>query len=458
LREIYPSCPGFLEKIVLKTLDKDPGNRFVDLASLARRLRKLEDEFEQDMSMEPTIAVPRTKVEEQSIKIDLVNRFIKEGKFDQALRVLEKLKALGESAEIIEALREDIAEKKNKVRIEELLGEGVTFFDDDHFDLALECFNEALSIEPENTSVLEWVRRTHQKEAEKRLGQTIEKYVQLGQNALHQENFEEAKKLYSEALKLNPAAGDLSAKLSQIQDLIDERERRGKAETCTREAEERLARGDRDQARALCRQAVELVPDFAPAERILADIAGAEKEEVVGRTLQEMEALYLRKEYEKALAVAGTAVEQVGLDDRLKKSTRQILRAKRRKWLLPLLVFLTLTLAVVVVLVVRQSAPGPLPPANGVLLLDIRPAVEVLELTNLGTSEKVALTEAETPLRLLLAPGQYRLSYQNRGLQDAPAMEEFTIVAEQTFSIRKTLPEFDTEAAIQSILSGETVK
>jgi tetratricopeptide (TPR) repeat protein len=405
--------------------------------------------------MEPTIAVPRTKVDEQSIKIDLVNRFIKEGKFDQALRVLEKLRAMGESADIIEALQEDIAEKKHRARIEDLLGEGITFFDDDHFDLALECFNEALSIEPENTTVLEWVRRTHQKEAEKRLGQTIEKYVQLGQSALQQENFEEAKKLYSEALKLNPASGDLSAKLNHIQELIDERQRREQAAEMTRQAEELLAKDERDQARELCRQALQLARNFAPAERMLADIAATEKEEVVGQALQEMEALYLRKDYEKALAVAGAAVEQVGIDDRLTKSSRRILRAKRRRWLLPLLVFVTFTVAVVTVLVLRQSPPEAMPPPHGVLLLDIRPAVKVLELTNLDTSAPVQLAERETPLRLSLLPGNYRLSYQNRDLQAAPASEEFTIAADQTFSIRKTLPEFDADRVIQAILSGE---
>ncbi|MBN2430176.1 MAG: protein kinase [Acidobacteria bacterium] len=455
LRDVYPACPSSLEKIVLKALDKSPENRFADLASLARRLRKLKDEFEQDMSMEPTIAVPRTRSEEQSIKIDLVNRYLKEGKFDQALRVLDKLRAQGESPEIIEALQEDIAEKKRKARIEELLTEGITFFDDDHYDLALECFNEALSVEPENTMALEWVRKTHQKEAEKRLNQTIEKYMQLGHTALQQEKLDEAKKLYSEALKLNPAARDLSVKLNDIQELIDRRERQAKAEQWTDQARVMLAEGQRDEARRYCRLAMDVMADYPPAAEMLDEIAAAEKEEVVGRALQEMEALYLRKEYDAALQVAGAAVEQVGVDSRLKKSTRQILAARRRKWLVPLLIFVTLVLAVVVVVVVRQTRSEPVPVPNGVLLLDIRPAVQILDLIDTGTREAILLPEQETPLRLALPTGRYRLRYQRQNLQDNPIVEEFAIDAGQTVAIRKTLPEFDVETVIESILSQE---
>jgi len=455
LRDVYPSCPPSLEKIVLKALDKSPENRFADLASLARRLRKLKDEFEQDMSMEPTIAVPRTRSDEQSIKIDLVNRYLKEGKFDQALRVLDKLRAQGESPEIIEALQEDIADKKRKMRLEELLSEGITFFDDDHFDLALECFNEALSIEPENTMALEWVRKTHQKEAEKRLNQTIEKYVQLGHTALQQEKLDEAKKLYSEALKLNPAARDLSAKLNDIEVLIDRRERQEKAGQLTEQAQKLQDEGRREDARNHCRLAMEVMADFPPAADLLARIEAAEKEEVVERALQEMEALFLRKEYDAALAAAGAAVAQVGVDPRLSRSTRRILAARRRKWLLPLVIFLTVVLAIVVVMVIRQARPEPGPVSDGVLLLDIRPAVDVLDVTNLETREAIALPEKETPLRLNLPPGRYRLRYQQPSLQNDPVVEEVTVAAGQTYAIRKTLPEFDVDTVIQSILSAE---
>jgi len=457
LCELYPSCPAPLEKTIMKALNKNPNDRYMDLSSMARRFRKLKEEFEEDMSMEPTIAVPRSKVEEQSLKIDLVNRYIKEDKFDQALRVLDKLKAQGESQEILEALQEDINEKKQLARIEMLFEEGENFFDDEHFDLALECFNEVLTLAPENSRALEWVRKTHEKEAEKRLSKTIAKYMDMGDDAMKKEDFQEAEKLYSEALKLNPASKDISLKLTDVQKLLQYREKKLQCDALSQKARQNFEKGQRETARRFCREALGILSDHQPAREILEVIEAEERDEVVQKTLQDMEALFLRKKYDEALALASQAVEKVGIDPRLTKSTRRIIQAKRRKVLIPVLLVLVAAAIVLTVLTLLRPEPAPPPPPipNGILMLDIRPEVTILELVNTETNHTVQLVDKETPLRLMLPPGSYRMSYQNTQYQKESEVEEFTIESEKTQSITKIIPGFDVDETIEKILTRE---
>lgn len=454
LREYYPVCPPELESVIMKALAKNPDDRFVDLAGMARRLRKLQAEMDQDLDLDNTMAFTQVETGEKSLKIELINRYIREGKFDLAVRVLEKLKGLGESPEILEALREDIQEKQRLLRLEALIEEGTRFYEDEHFDLAMECFNEALTIDPENPRILEWVRKTHQKEADRRLRKTIQQYLEKGDREAAKQNFEEALKVYGEALKLNPAAPGIAEKMKHVQHLLDENRKQGRYLEICQQAHALRTRGQREEALALARQAEELLPEQPEARQIIRTIQDEQTEETIRQSLQEIDGLLEKKKLDEALTLADQTMERTGQDPRLQRRRQQIRQVRRKKLLALAAGAVMIVAALVVFLVLQAVRQKPPPPvmAPGFLVLDIRPEAAILTLTDAATGRQLPAGDGVTPLRLSLPPGQYRFTYQNPAFMKSPGEKTVRVQSGRTERINLKLPGFDPRAAAREIL------
>ena len=458
VHDFYPTCPPELEALVLKTLSKIPTDRFLDLASVARRLRKIEAELDQDMTMEPTLQLTRSPqvTAGKSIKLDMIQRYVREGKYDQALRILEKLRSSGESPEILEALQEEIQDKQRLGRIEELVGEGSEFYQDGHYELALECFNEALAIDPGNARVLEWVRKTHQKETEQRVRHSINQYLEKGSRLMEEGNLQEALRVLGEALKLNPASAEVADKIKQVQHLLEQKDKETQCHTLCQQAHQILEAGKQDEALQVCQQALEILPSYPQAVHLAQHIEKQRREETIQIALRELEALFLKKKYDQALTLAGDTIQKVGADDRLRGLVTRIESSRRRKVLLPAILAVLALLAVVVILVLWPGGEvKPPPPPPGFLVLDIRPAATLAGVVDADTGKAVSLSDKELPLRLELPPGRYTVTYRNDSLLKEPAHEPVQIQSGKTVTINRKLPGFSAADAVQSILDQE---
>lgn len=452
LRDFFPTCPPGLEATVLKALSKNPEDRFQDLASLARRLRKLESEMDHDLALENTMEITRAASGgEKSIKVDLIERYMREGKFELAMRVLEKLKQSGESPEILEALQKDLHEKQVLAKIENLLGEGARFFDDEHYDLASECFNEALALEPENPRALEWVRKTHQKEAEKRLRAAIGQYLGKGERELEKKNLPEALKAFGEALKLNPSSREIANRIKQVQQLMEESQLHTECETLCGQAREKLESGHRGEARRLASEALEILPGHPGAKEILETLHQQEIAEIRQATLRDIDALLVKNRLREALALASRAIQETGLDPVLAEKAGHIQKLRRRRQLLTGVPALLVVLAAMAWVLWQYSARSA-PPAPGFLSVDIRPAATILAIRNTGSGESLPLESTSPPLRLTVPPGTYEISYQNKAFQAEPASATILVQSGQPARLSLKVPGFKSETAIQEIL------
>jgi serine/threonine-protein kinase len=452
IRDFYPTCPAELEELVLKMLGKESSERFVDLTSVARRLRKIEADLAQDVQVEGTIAITRASTMDKSLNLELIHRYLREEKFDLARRVLDKMKSLGETPEIVEALAADIQEKQRLARIDQLVDEGSHFYEDDHFDLALECFNDALALDSENTRVLEWVRKTHEREAEKRLRQAIDQYLEKGDRLVGDGKPQEALRVYSEAVKLNPASTAAAERIRNVQGILEQEAQRSQCQTLCQQARSALDKGERAAATQLCREALDIMPAFADASDLLASIQAQNREEKIQRTLQEMESFYLKKEYDRALTRAGEAIDQVGLDPRLKHSIGKTQWARRRRVIVPAALLAVALLAAAGYWLVETLRPPVGTVVPGFLVVDIRPGVEILQLTDVRTGQPVRLSDRQTPIRLSLPPGEYRLRYQNKELMREAVEETVTVRGGQLVTVSKKVPGFNPTEAVDSIL------
>jgi len=458
VRDFYPTCPPELEALVIKTLAKTPADRFLDLASVARRLRKIEAELDQDMTMEPTLQLTRSPqvTAGKSIKLEMIQRYVREGKYDQALRILEKLRSSGESPEILEALQQDIQSKQQLGRLEELVNEGSEFYQDDHYELALECFNEALAIDPGNERVLEWVRKTHQKEAEQRVRHSIQQYLEKGNRLIEEGNHPEALRVLGEALKLNPAAAEVAEKIKQVQRLQEQHQKETQCHTLCQMASQILEEGKEDEALQGCQQAREILPSYPQAMHLRQHIEQQRREETIRLALQELEALFLKKKFDQALTLAGDTIQKVGLDDRLQGLITRIESTRRRRVIVPLALSALVLLVVIAIFVLRPGGEvKPPPPPPGFLVLDIRPQATLVGVVDAATGKAVTLADQELPLRLALPPGRYTVSYRNDALLKEPAAIEVRIASGKTELVSRKLPGFNTPDAVQSILGKE---
>lgn len=452
VRDFFPTCPTELEAVVMKALSKNPDDRFMDLSSMSRRLKKFMTEMDQDAALDTTISITRSGLEEPSLKVEVIQRYIREGKFDLASRVLDRLRSSGESAEILEALYGEIQEKKRAIRIDELLSEGSNFFEDDHFDLALECFNEALIIDPENPRALEWVRKTHQKESEKRLRQSIEGYIDKGRNLMQLRQFSDALRVFGEAIKLNPSDAELAEMYRTAEEAVERSKREEECRTLCRQARSILEKGNREEARTVCRKAVEILPDFKEAETLLQEVEQLEKDEIVSTAVKKIQSLALKRKYNQALSLAGETVARTGMDPRLQTCIRNINRQRVQIWLLVtgILAAAAILIAFLVFQPGTRPAPPP-PPAPGHLVLDVRPAATVTAITD-AAGKPVAIPETATPLRLQLPPGKYTVTWENKAFGPDPVRETVTIESGKALVVSRKFPGFNTGEAVRDIL------
>ncbi|MBP7865844.1 MAG: protein kinase [Acidobacteria bacterium] len=452
VRDFFPTCPAELEAVVMKALSKNPDDRFMDLSSMSRRLKKFMTEMDQDAALDTTISITRSGLEEPSLKVEVIQRYIREGKFDLASRVLDRLRSSGESAEILEALYGEIQEKKRAIRIDELLSEGSNFYEDDHFDLALECFNEALIIDPENPRALEWVRKTHQKESEKRLRQSIEGYIDKGRHLMGLRQFSDALRVFGEAIKLNPSDAELAEMYRTAEEAVERSEREEECRTLCRQARSILEKGNREEAKTVCRKVVEILPDFKEAETLLQEVENLEKEEIVSTAVKKIQSLALKRKYNLALSLAGETVARTGMDPRLQTCIRNIHRQRLQIWLLVtgILAAAAILIAFLIFQPGTRPAPPP-PPAPGHLVLDVRPAATVTAIAD-AAGKPVAIPELATPLRLQLPPGKYTVTYENKALQPDPVKETVTIESGKALVVSRKFPGFNTGEAVRDIL------
>jgi len=107
---------------------------------------------------------------------------------------------------------------------------------------------------------------------------------------------------------------------------------------------------------------------------------------------------------------------------------------RRRRLPVYILSGLLLVVVVVALVLVFKPAPSPVPPQPdpAVLVVDLKPWGEIIELINADTGETVTLEEVTTPLKLSLPPGQYRMSYRFADAPDDPHQVELSL-AENDF-------------------------
>ncbi len=389
--------------------------------------------------------------------MEIIERYLKEGKFDLAARVVDRLRSSGESAEIVEALHEQIQEKKKALRLEELLTEGSSFFDDDHFDLALECFNEALSLDPENARALDWVRKTHQRESDRRLRQSIENFLEKGRRLMELRQFSDAARVFLEATKLNPSDTEAGEMYRIAQEAVERSQREEACHRLCHKARGFLEKGKREEAVTMCRQAVEMLPDFKEAETILQEVEEIEKNEIITLAVKQIQSLALRRKYNLALSLAGETVAKTGMDPRLQTCIRNVHRQKLQIWLLAVGIAAVIALAVLVlVLPGRSGPPAPAGPPAGVLVMDVRPAAKVLKVVG-PSGQAVPVPDPQMPLRLSLPPGKYSVTYENKSIQNDPVTETVTVESGKSVVLSRKFPGFNPGSAIDAILGvGET--
>jgi hypothetical protein len=153
------------------------------------------------------------------------------------------------------------------------------------------------------------------------------------------------------------------------------------------------------------------------------------------------------------LTLAAETIPRTGLDPRLQAYVRRSRWARRRLAVAAAIVVAALAVAGAVYLALRPGPPVA-PSAPGVLVLDVRPAVELVRLTDRKTGRNLPLPDRATPLRLELPPGEYEIAYRNDLLLKDPAVERVTVRSGKVVTIAKNLPGFRPAEAIDEILSA----
>ncbi|OQX90940.1 MAG: hypothetical protein B6D57_01505 [Candidatus Coatesbacteria bacterium 4484_99] len=159
------------------------------------------------------------------------------GRFDLAIECfLNALDIKPESKEAIALL--------NTAKVEEYIKNGRDYYSNGDYEKALKSFNDALSIDPDNgrakgyiTTIEEAIKKRAEEERKRK---EIQELVDKGRKHLEIGNYYQALRYYKEAQRLDPSKHEISQMISYINGLIAEME---KPPEITAEIKEHYTRG-----------------------------------------------------------------------------------------------------------------------------------------------------------------------------------------------------------------------
>jgi serine/threonine protein kinase len=141
-----------------------------------------------------------------------------------------------------------------------------------------------------------------------------------------------------------------------------------------------------------------------------------------------------------ATMVIGDDMETILMETELDYDALKKERGKKKIPILPIAAAFILIAATAFYFLVLQKAP-PTVINNGFLLVDIKPYVEISNVTNLDTGKVISLGENEkvTPCRISLLPGRYRISYNHSSFDGVERKKDLTIESGKEFRLGDSL-------------------
>ncbi len=250
--------------------------------------------------------------------------------FEKAKSVDSKAPGLDKLAADLREAEREAEEEAREEQIEQLLDTAEDLLDDEKFDPALQQISKALEIDPKNEDALELKQEVEEDKAEYRRDQIedeVEKRIKASKRAMKENNFEAAKRLEAGARDISEGLFDQD--LNKLKLKIEKEESEYIAEQNEEEieryldvAEEQLKANRFDEARKTVSNVYQLDKNNRDANKLMSEIAEDEKEFAEERLEREIEQdlktadrLMNAENYEEAIA-AFKAVQTKDPDNR----------------------------------------------------------------------------------------------------------------------------------------------
>jgi len=190
ISELNHECPFAISQVVHKAMAKQPWHRFLNIREYGIALTKA-------LRNEPLEYFDRAKIEPRLAR---AAQSYEKGDHEFASEILSELQGEGHLDHSIELLRGQVDQAVRQLRIKQMLENGRRFFEAREYPLALRKVQEALDLDPQDTTALS-LKATIEKE---RREKKISEWITLAQQHLEHQVFGEAREALENVLQIKP--------------------------------------------------------------------------------------------------------------------------------------------------------------------------------------------------------------------------------------------------------------
>lgn len=299
LAAYVPDCPPDLERIVLTALAKDRDHRYPSMDELGF-------EFQRLLSSLNTALI--------SSYLEEARRLLAMGVFPKTKELLRKVLELepanAAATEMWQQVQRQVQAEHNRRKAESLREEGIQAYRRGDWVRALDCFQQGLSLDPTNETLLSYRDLTLQEQEKIK---AITQEMKAAQEAQRRGELSEAREHLREALELSPQNAEAQSLLKQVEAELAHAQKRRDAQQFVGRAQRALTGRDYSETLSLLEKAGALDPENRQLERLrstaLAEQTAAQKQRLRGEKIAAAKAALERDDFTTASGEAESGLQ-----------------------------------------------------------------------------------------------------------------------------------------------------
>jgi len=316
LRELLPTCPPELQRIITKVLAKNREDRYQTAEDLGFALQQVSDYLKHDMI---------------EVYVQEGRRFLEEGNLTVAKESIQRALEIDSSHDVARSLFDQVQERiearRRAQRVEQVLREAKEALQASQFDQAVALLDEVLQLDPAREEARQYKSlAVERRDRARKISQHIERAEKLAADA----DLQGAKEELEALLALDGTNSAARRKLDWVLKELAEQERQRQVRQYTQDARSHVAQKNFDQAREMLEKALALDPINLEVEALLRQVrAGQEREKERQRREERLGAIQgalNTQNLDQAVALAERALEEFPGDPQVLKLHAQTSR------------------------------------------------------------------------------------------------------------------------------------
>ena len=300
LSSLLPNCPPQLDNIVARALSKNREERYQSAEDLAFDLQQVGDFLKRHMV---------------DVYIEQGQRSYEEGNFTLAKESLQKVLEIDSNHNMAKGLlgkvQEQIYSRQRAQKVEQALRQAKEALAGEQYDEALGALDEVLRLEPRHPEAQQYKQLAIERRDRKR---KVVRHIERAEKLMADADLKGAKSQLEAVLALDPEHTSALAMMDSITKELAEEERLRQVRQCIESARARVAEKSFAKALELLEKASQLDPINIEVESLTRLVrSNQEKEErrkFLDQRLAGIQEAINREQYEEALGLASTALEE----------------------------------------------------------------------------------------------------------------------------------------------------